>query len=290
MQNKFFKEIRRVLVHIRWPLQSFALFGFLFTIFVLNLQISLPLFLWFVSWTCLWIGATLFDSYYDKDEKPVAGLAEPPKVTKSLLYGAWIFKLIGFLITLQMQEIFRVIYLAGVLGSVIYSHKHSRLKNRKYFSLATNFGIGIITFWSISLFSYPKVSIFIFGALTMGLFQSAMDLLMRIHQIKEDKARKEKSLPVIFGKKRTLTISLILFTTAGVCGLTTFIKAKIPLAYIIISIIYFAAIIVSVWKWRSKKQNSKEDFKTMEKITISSSYIANTVLVIFYILRIKGVM
>ena len=67
-------EIKRVLIHIRWPLQSFTLLGFLFGMVVSRIDLSADLILGFISWFFLCSAIAVFNSYYDKDEKPVAGL------------------------------------------------------------------------------------------------------------------------------------------------------------------------------------------------------------------------
>jgi len=288
MKNKFLKEARRVFIHIRWPLQSYALFGFLFTILVLNLEISEKIVFGFISWSLLWIGATLFDSYYDKDDKPVAGLPKPPKISKSLLYGAWLFKIIGFIFALQVNNIFQGIYIMGALASIGYSHKNFRLKSSGYFSLFANFCTGVATFVAFSSFLFPHPKTFFLGITTIGFFQASTYLIMQIHQVREDKIREDKSIAVVFGKKKALSLATMFLAISGIFGILTFFEANLPKSFIIISGLYFLILIGLILRWRSKKQNPKEDFKTMNKLTIYSSYIANTVLLITYIFRIKS--
>lgn len=279
-------EIKRVLIHIRWPLQSFTLLGFLFGMVVSRIDLSTDLILGFISWFFLCSAIAVFNSYYDKDEKPVAGLENPPTAAISMLIGAWLLKLSGFIIALFLSKMFLTIYIAGVVLSVLYSHEKFRLKSNGYIAVFLNFVVGVMTFLAAASFSLPSTAILFFGSVTAGSFLAAIYLMMQVHQKVEDKDRKDISIMVLYGRKVTITFAIFLMIVAATLSLVSLTMSNYQWFYIVILIVYFATILLFSYMWLKKQENQTSDFKIMNKLTMRLSYAANLILVAIYIFEI----
>ena len=279
-------EIKRVLIHIRWPLQSFTLLGFLFGVVVSRANLSLDLILGFVAWFFLCAGIVIFNSYYDKDVNPVAGLENPPTATFSMLIGAWMLKLSGFIIALFLNKIFLLAYVTAVVLSVLYSHKNFRFKSNGYIAVIFNFISGAMTFVVASSFSLTNTAILFLGSITAGFFLAAIYLMMQVHQKEEDKTRGYTSIMILYGKKITLVSAICLMIITAVLSSITLILSGLHPLYFLIIVIYFVAILFISYVWSNKREESVSDFKTMNKLTISLSYTANLILITVYIFDI----
>lgn len=279
-------EFKRVLIHIRWPLQSFTLLGFLFGMIITRIELSMDLVLGFISWFFLCSAIAVFNSYYDKDEKPVAGLENPPTAAFSMLIGAWLMKLSGFIIALFLNKMFLTIYIAGVILSVLYSHEKFRLKSNGYIAVFLNFVVGAMTFLAASSFLLPSSAILFFGSVTAGSFLAAIYLMMQVHQKEEDKDRKDISIMVLYGRKMAITFAIVLMIVAAILSLLSLVMSNYQWFYIFILIIYFATILFFSYAWLKKQEDPMSDFKIMNKLTMRLSYAANLILVIIYIFEI----
>ena len=279
-------EIKRVFVHIRWPLQSFTLLGFLFGMVASRVQPSFDLLLGFISWFLLCAGIVVLNSYYDKDVSPVAGLERPPKTNISMLFGAWIFKIIGFIIALYLNRIFLLSYISGVILSVLYSHKSFRLKSYGIIAVLFNFIVGATTFLVVTSFTTTNTAIIYLGSITSGIFLAAIYLMMQIHQKDDDETRNDISIMVQFGKKITLITTISLMIIAAIFSIVTLSLASLSWLYIPVSAIYFFTIIILSQAWMRKNGDSISDFKIMNRLTLRLSYAANLILGLIYIFDI----
>ena len=273
-------------MHIRWPLQSFTLLGFLFGMVASRVQPSFDLLLGFISWFLLCAGIVVLNSYYDKDVSPVAGLERPPKTNISMLFGAWIFKIIGFIIALYLNEIFLFSYISGVILSVLYSHKSFRLKSYGIIAVLFNFIVGATTFLVVTSFTTTNTAIIYLGSITSGIFLAAIYLMMQIHQKDDDETRNDISIMVQFGKKITLITTISLMIIAAIFSIVTLSLASLSWLYIPVSAIYFFTIIILSQAWMRKNGDSISDFKIMNRLTLSLSYAANLILGLIYIFDI----
>lgn len=276
-------EFKRVLIHIRWPIQSFTLLGFLFGMVVSRINLSADLILGFISWFLLCSAIGVFNSYYDKDEKPVAGLENPPAAAISMLIGAWLFKLSGFIIALFLNKMFLIIYIAGVVFSVLYSHERFRLKSNGYIAVILNFVVGAMTFLAASSFSLPSPAILFLGGATAGFFLAAIYLMMQVHQKEEDNNRKDISIMVLYGRKVTITSAIVLMIVAAILSLVSLVASDYQWFYIFALVVYFTIILFFSYIWLKKQEEPMQDFKIMNKLIMRLSYAANLILAVIYV-------
>lgn len=229
---------------------------------------------------------TVFNSYYDKDEGPVAGLQHPPTVTHSMLIGAWLLKLLGFTIALFLGKMFLGLYIVGVVLSILYSHKSFRLKSNGFVAVLLNFIVGSMTFLAASIFSSPGSAILLLGSATAGLFTAAMCLMMQVHQESEDKRRQDTSIALLYGRRMALFSAIILIIIAGVFALTVLALSGLHWIYTATVALYVVFVLFASYAWIKKQGNPASDFKIMNTLTMHLSYAGNLILVVTYILNI----
>lgn len=165
-----------------------------------------------------------YNSYFDKDEKSIGGLRNPPKVTKGLYYLSLIFFVISLILGLKINWQFMSMLLVYSLVSMAYSHPSIRLKKYAYLSwIVAGFFQGCFTFgmayaglsdfgWEV----FTKSHILIPGLLTSLMLWGSYPLT-QVYQHEEDAKRGDITLSLKLGKKGTFLFSSILFLVTGVC-------------------------------------------------------------------------
>jgi hypothetical protein len=138
-------------LHLRIPFSYFLLPVFLFAV-AISPNISEPRLFWvfIILHLFLYPASNGFNSYFDKDEKSIGGLKNPPKVNKGLYYLSLTFDVIALLLGyFIINPLFAVMLFIYGLVSKAYSHPMVRLKK------------------------YP-----IIGWIAAGIFQGAFTVIM----------------------------------------------------------------------------------------------------------------
>ena len=115
---------RSAWVHLRIPFSYFLLPVFLFSLSV-SPNLNGPRLAWvfFIIHFLLYRASNGYNSYFDKDEKSIGGLKNPPPVSRGLYYLALLFDLLAIILSyLKISFIFAIMVLVYGLVSKAYSH------------------------------------------------------------------------------------------------------------------------------------------------------------------------
>src|SRR5258706_15002109 len=145
------QRMRSTLLHLRIPFSYFLLPVYLFALGISpNFNESRLLWSFVIIHLLLYPASNGFNSYFDKDEKSIGGLKNPPPVNKSLYYVSLLFDAAAIILAyVKISLLFAVMILIYGLVSKAYSHPSVRLKK------------------------YP-----IIGWLTVGIFQWCFTFMM----------------------------------------------------------------------------------------------------------------
>jgi 1,4-dihydroxy-2-naphthoate octaprenyltransferase len=218
--------LRRFLLHLRLPFNYVLSPLFVWGAVVAEGRLDLRFWIGFVAFHLFLYGGTnMFNSYWDRDEGPIGGLAHPPAVDRSLLWGSLGLKAGGLFLALWIGGFFIGCYLFFVLYSICYSHPAIRLKRRPVGSaISVFFGQGVVGFlggWFASggelaaLGSTPAWQ----GGLAAALLVSALYPLTQVYQLDEDAHRGDLTLarwlgsPAVFAYIGTLFVPGVLLAT-----------------------------------------------------------------------------
>jgi 1,4-dihydroxy-2-naphthoate octaprenyltransferase len=217
--------MRSALLHLRIPFSYFLLPVFLFSVAISpNLNDSRLLWVFVILHLFLYPASNGYNSYFDKDEKSIGGLKNPPPVTKSLYFIAIMFDVIAIVLGyLKISLLFAVMLLIYGLVSKAYSHPAIRLKKYPYAGwLVTGFFQGFFTF----LMCYVGINKFTLDncMLPQVLIPAALTSLMlwgnypmtQIYQHEEDAKRGDITLSIRLGIKGTFLFTALLFTVATI--------------------------------------------------------------------------
>src|SRR5205814_8356230 len=121
---------KSTLLHLRIPFSYFLLPVYLFAVSVSpNVTEKRMLWVFIILHFLLYPASNGFNSYFDKDEKSIGGLKNPPPVEKGLY---WISLALDFMAVvigyIQVAWLFASMLLIYCLVSKAYSHPSVRLK------------------------------------------------------------------------------------------------------------------------------------------------------------------
>ena len=276
-------ELRRIFIHIRWPVQSYVLLGFLFGSIVAKHPVTVDVVLGLVSWFLICAGLTVFNSYYDKDEDPVGGMAKPPKVTASLLYGSLVMQAAGLILAIVLGGVFLYLAIAVIVLYILYSHRLFRFKSNGYAAVLINAILGSLTILAAaSLGPAAGTAPLVLAASSAALFKASVYMMMQVHQIEEDKARGDISVAVMFGRNKTLRGSLLFAVLAGVCGAAALATTH---AYVLAVLVlgYFVILGYRFGSWVRQPADPKTDYAQVRQMVYLSGYLGSVICLGAYI-------
>lgn len=169
----------------------------------------------------LYGGTTAFNSYYDKDEGPIGGMLTPPKVDRGLLWFSLVVQGVGLLLALLVNWRFVLAWLLLFIVASAYSHPLVRLKAQPLAALlAVAVGQGAIGFAAGWLAVTPDGATLVTfaagtGMLSTALIVSGLYIITQSYQTAEDRARGDRTLPVLLGPQRALWVATLILALGG---------------------------------------------------------------------------
>jgi 1,4-dihydroxy-2-naphthoate octaprenyltransferase len=224
------KLIRDLFIHLRLHYQLILAPIFLWGYFLTGQRPDPDFWLAFLAFHIfLYGGITAFNSYYDRDEGPVGGLASPPPVTKALLPFSLAVQGLGLPLAALVNSHFLTIYLIIFGLGLAYSYPHIRLKSRPLGGLITvGLGQGVLAALGGWLAATPDLGLIDglswLGILAITLITVGFYPLTQIYQIEEDLDRGDLTFAAWVGPKGSFRFAVSLQAVAalmlvGVVGL-----------------------------------------------------------------------
>lgn len=238
------------LVHLRLHYQFFILSGAFLagSVFAGGIHPSFPAQFLAVH-VLLFGGATVYNSYWDRDEGPIGGLRRPPPLAGWTLPAAWILQAAGLAVSWSASPASPFIYGVSMLFFWLYSRPGIRWKGRPWLSLAA---IGVSTGMCGFLLGYhhagaglppPRAWLASLGtaAVILSLFP-----LSQIYQVGEDLARRDLTFTARYGLAGVHLIYRVLFA-AGIAALAgAFGALHAPLGWLFLGVGSLAG--AAVWR------------------------------------------
>lgn len=198
------RELWDFFLHLRWHYQLLSVSGayLLGGLYQPELDIGSFLIQFLNVHLLLLGGATVYNSFWDKDEGPIGGLKNPPPLALWTHPVSFIVQFIGLLIAYLAGTQLGAVYLVSMLLFWLYSTPHARWKGHPHRSLlVVGLGNGINLF----LLGYlaagkmpPRLEVF--GAsIGVALVLVSLYPISQLYQMAEDARRGDRTFALRYG-------------------------------------------------------------------------------------------
>lgn len=216
-------------------------------------------------------GLTALNSFYDRDETPIGGLWNPPRVPQHLGIFAWVVQLGGLLFLLPFGVVLCAIYAALLVLSLLYSHPKPRGKGHPFGSLCiVALGQGVLDCIAGAFAnSSTRLSFaFVLGTLGATLTVAAFFPLTQLYQARDDHENGDQTLALwlldrggraaVFGWSQAWSA---LGTLSNALALWQWHHPREAVLLLLAGV--FPLLFMSQWKssTRSKTNCTREDFR-----------------------------
>lgn len=276
---------RSAWLHLRIPFSFFLLPIFLFSLSV-SPNLNGPRIGWvfFILHFLLYPASNGYNSYFDKDEKSIGGLKNPPPVNKGLYYLSLLLDvaavILGFI---MLNATFAIMLLVYGLVSKAYSHPFIRLKKYAITGwIITGIFQGIFTFLmcyvgvnNLPLEAAIKPQILFAGALT-SLMLWANYPLTQVYQHEEDSKRGDKTFSIMLGIKGTFYFASLFFAIA-ILGFIMYFQSYYKGKYILFFLSALAPVLIFFFYWftRVQKNENEADYTKAMWLNVISATCLN---------------
>jgi 1,4-dihydroxy-2-naphthoate octaprenyltransferase len=233
-----------------------------------------------------------FNSYFDKDEKSIGGIKNPPPVNISLYYLALLFDGLAIVLgVLIINLTFGIMLFVYGLASKAYSHPSVRLKKYPWGGwLITGFFQGffmILTFY-IGINNFDLETTLFAKVLIAGVLASLMLWgnypMTQIYQHEEDSKRGDITLSLTLGVPGTFHFTMAAFGIATLGFLRFFIQyyggnySVQFLTFLSPVVLYFL-----YWYFRVRKDWSRANYTHTMRLNFISALCLNAFFIYFFL-------
>lgn len=276
---------KSTLLHLRIPFSFFLMPVYLFALCISpNVSGQSVLWSFIIIHLLLYPASNGFNSYFDKDEKSIGGLKNPPKVKIDLYYTSLVFDVAAIVLALIfVSKEFAAMLLVYGLASKAYSHPAIRLKKYPVAGwLTVVFFQGIFTFAMcyIGINKFPLENLLQAKVIFPGFLTSLMLFgtypMTQVYQHDEDSKRGDKTMSILLGIRGTFVFAMLFFGFATV-GFVYFFVTTFSAFYAVVFLVTQSPLVLYFFFWLNAVWNNPKnaDFKSTMRLNFLSSLCLN---------------
>ncbi|TRX62707.1 ubiquinone biosynthesis protein UbiA [Fulvivirga sp. M361] len=279
-------------LHLRIPFSFFLLPVFLFALSVSpNIKADRIVIVFVILHFFLYPASNGYNSYFDKDEKSIGGLKNPPKVSKDLYLAALLFDMIALLLGFMISWQFALMLFIYGMVSKAYSHPIVRIKKYPFTSwfiagLFQGFFTFLMSYLALNDFDFAQLqkSTLLWAALLSSAILWGSYPMTQIYQHEEDAKRGDVTLSLKLGILGTFHFTAFAFTLASGFFAWYFISVY----EIYYAIVFFVAMspVVSFfgfWYFKTRKDLSQANYTNTMRLNFISSCSLNFFFIYFFL-------
>jgi len=284
---------RSTWLHMRIPFSFFLMPVYFFALAISpNFTESRLLWSFIIIHLFLYPASNGYNSYFDKDEKSIGGLKNPPPVSKGLYYLSLIFDAIAIVLGfIKISGLFTLMLLIYGLVSKAYSHPLVRLKKFPFVGWLT---VGVFQGFFTFLMCYVGINGFglenlvnervLVPALLSTLFLLGSYPMTQVYQHYEDAKRGDRTISLILGIRGTFYFVLMIFTLAAACYVWYF-NAFFELYFSVVFLMSLLPVVMffSIWFARVLKYPAKANFSNTMWLNYLSGLCLNGFFIWFFV-------
>ncbi len=220
-----------------------------------------------------------YNSYMDRDETPIGGIAKPLAPTRQLFYISIGMDLCALLLSTRISGLFAAGILVYILASRAYSYRGIRLKQYPVIGyLTVVLCQGTLVFFLVFHGSHPRLTtdVPLAGLVSAALLIGGFYPLTQIYQHEADRKDGVRTISALLGYRGTFVFTGIVYTCAMLSIAWFFLSSLEQKEFRILAtcmlpiLVYYLSWAIRVWK-----DPSAANFSSTMKMNIVASVCAN---------------
>lgn len=280
-------------LHLRIPFSYFLLPVYLFSLAISpNLNESRMLWVFIILHLFLYPASNGYNSYFDKDEKSIGGLKNPPPVNKGLYYLSLLFDAIALILgAWKINLLFAIMLLIYGLISKAYSHPSIRLKKYPVTGwVAAGLFQGFFTFMMcyVGINDFPLSPCLTAPVLIPAILSSIMLWgnypMTQVYQHDEDSKRGDITMSLKLGVKGTFLFTGIVFAIAS-AGFIIYFREFFDFKYALHFLVALSPVLLyfSYWFLKVLKDETKASYGYTMLLNLISATCLNAFFIYFFL-------
>jgi 1,4-dihydroxy-2-naphthoate octaprenyltransferase len=276
---------RSTLLHLRIPFSFLLMPVYVFALAVSpNLNESRLLWSFIIIHLFLYPASNAYNSYFDKDEKSIGLLKNPPPVKKELYWTALLFDSIAIALGfIKVNFLFAVLLFVYGVASKAYSHPSIRLKKYPVTGwIIAGFFQGFFTFMmcyiginEFQLENLWRAPIVVAATLT-SLMLWASYPMTQVYQHEEDEKHGDKTMSRLLGIRGTFLFAQFFFGLSAIAFIFYFkTYSEMRFAYAFIICLAPVILFFMYWFYRVWKDESLADYSNTMRLNFISALCLN---------------
>lgn len=281
------------LLHLRIPFSYFLLPVYIFALGISpNLVESNLIWSFVIIHFLLYPASNGYNSYFDKDEKSIGGLKNPPPVNKSLYYVSLLMDLAAvFLAYWKINSLFAMMIFVYGLISKGYSHPSIRIKKYPILGWLT---VGIFQGCFSFFMCYVGINNFEIGNLMHAkvIVPASLTTLMllgnypmtQVYQHDEDAKHGDKTMSMLLGIRGTFVFVQLVFAVATLAFIFYFNSFfDVSFSYVFLLAMVPVVLYFMIWFFQVWNENVKADHARTMWLNFISATCLNSFFIYFFL-------
>jgi 1,4-dihydroxy-2-naphthoate octaprenyltransferase len=256
---------------------------------LVNINWANTMLIFFILHVLVYPSSNGYNSYMDRDNSPIGGLANPLQPTKQLFYVTVVMDVLAVALSFFISPWFALGTLLYVIGSRLYSYRGVRLKQYPVIGYLTVITLqGGLVFWMVyhGASVMLKTGMPIAGMIAASLLIGGFYPLTQIYQHKQDKEDGVTTISYLLGYRKTFVFCAIVYTVAMLFVGYTFFSSLMIKEFFILTIFFLPILVYFLWwavkVWRSE---SFADFKHTMQMNVLASVCTNAAFITILIMN-----
>jgi 1,4-dihydroxy-2-naphthoate octaprenyltransferase len=277
--------MKSILLHLRIPFSFFLLPVYLFALSLSpNFYGEQLLWSFVIIHLFLYPASNAYNSYFDKDEKSIGVLRNPPPVDKKLYYTALMMDVVAIIMGFWKINVeFVVMLVIYGLISKAYSHPGIRLKKYAVASwlvvvVFQGFFSLMMCYMGINNFGFENIlkDNVVYAGILSSLLLFASYPLTQVYQHAEDGRRGDRTMSMLLGIRGTFYFAMVFFTLTS-AGFAIYFNAYFSALHTIVFLASLLPVVTffMIWFLRVLEDETKADFSGSMRLTFISSLCLN---------------
>ena len=216
-----------------------------------------------------------YNSYMDRDESPIGGLANPLQPTRQLFLVSVVMDVIAVAASFLVSSVYALGILLYIMASRAYSYRGIRLKQYGIVGFLTVFTCqGALIFFLVYLGAQTveTLDVPLLPCLTASLLIGALYPLTQVYQHEADRKDGVTTISILLGKKGSFVFSGLLFLSATFCLYLRFHQQQELRSFYRFLLIMFPVVLFFLyWMVKVWRNDEAANFSNSLKMNILST-------------------